>query len=101
VGLNSPKFILPIAIQLLCRHCQQHLSTTFASSQSQHCSNVYLLLITPFALLGALLVYMMFTINLTVTEGTVNAFVLYVNIANVNETIFFPFHQFYNEFVYH
>ena len=57
------------------------------------------MLIITFALLGALLVYLMFTINLTVTEGTVNAFVFYVNIASVNKTIFFPLHQFYNEFV--
>ena len=84
---------------LLCGHCQQHLSTTFASSQCQHCSNVYLLLIIPFALLGALLVYVMFTINLTVTEGTVNAFVLYVNIASINDTIFFPLHQFSYVFI--
>ena len=77
---------------LLCGHCQQHLSTTFASSQCQRCSNVYLLLILLFALLGALLVFVMFAaINLTVTEGTVIAFVLYVNIASINDTIFFHF----------
>ena len=84
---------------LLCGHCQQHLSTTFASYQCQRCSNVYLLLIIPFALLGALLVFVMFAINLTVTEGTVNAFVLYVNIASINDTIFFPLHQFSYVFI--
>ena len=84
---------------LLCGHCQQHLSTTFASSQCQRCSNVYLLLIIPFALLGALLVFVMFAINLTVTEGTVIAFVLYVNIASINDTIFFPLHQFSYVFI--
>ena len=84
---------------LLCGHCQQHLSTTFASSQCQHCSNVYLLLIIPFALLGACLVFVLFTINVTVTEGTVNAFILYVNIASINDTIFFPLHQFSYVFI--
>ena len=84
---------------LLCGHCQQHLSTTFASSQCQHCSNVYLLLVILFALLGAFLVFVMFTVNLTVTEGTVNAFILYVNIASVSDTIFFPLHQFSYVFI--
>ena len=57
------------------------------------------MLIIPFALLGALLVFMMFTINLTVTEGTINAFVLYFNIASINDTVFFPLHQFSYVFI--
>ena len=59
-----------------------------------------LLLIIPFALLGALVVYLMFTINSTVTEGIVNAFVLYVSIASISDTIFFPLHQFCFAFGY-
>ena len=57
------------------------------------------MLIIPFALLGALLVILLFTINLTVTEGTVNAFILYVNITSINDTIFFPCHQFSYVFI--
>ena len=79
---------------LLRGQCQQGLSTVLGSSQCEHCSNVYLLLVLLFALLGILLVFVLFAINITVTNGTVNAFIFYVNIVSINGTIFFPLHQF-------
>ena len=69
------------------------------SSQCEPCSNVYLLLILLFALLGILLVFVLFAINITVTNGTINAFVFYVNIVSINGTIFFPLHQFSYVFI--
>ena len=84
---------------LLCGQCQQGLSTVFGSSECEHCSNVYLLLSLLFAVLGILLVFMLFTINVTVTDGTINGFVFYVNIVSVNDTIFFQFHQFSYVFI--
>ena len=74
---------------LLCGECQQGLSTVFGSSHCQHCSNVYLLLILPIMIVGILLVLLLFLLNLTVTEGTINAFVLYVNIISINSDVFF------------
>ena len=74
--------------------CGQGLSTVLDSSQCEHCSNVYLLLVLLFALLGISLVFVLFAINITVTNGTINAFVFYVNIVSINGTIFFPLHQF-------
>ena len=41
---------------LLCGHCQQNFSTTFGSFKCKSCSNLYLLLIIPIAIAGALLV---------------------------------------------
>ena len=40
----------------------------------------------------------MFLLNLTVTDGTINAFILYANIISINSTIFFPYNQ--NIFAY-
>ena len=79
---------------LLCGQCQQGLSTVFGSSQCERCSNVYLLSVLLFAVLGILLVFALFVINITVTDGTINAFIFYVNIVSINGTIFFPLHQF-------
>ena len=82
---------------LLCGHCQQGLSTVFGYYHCQHCSNVYLLLIIPIAVAGLVLVLLLFTLNLTVTDGDINGFLLYVNIISINNHVFFPqYHKFIN-----
>ena len=39
---------------------------------------------------GLVLVLMLFILNLTVTDGYINGFILYVNIININDDVFFP-----------
>ena len=74
---------------LLCGQCQHGLSSVFSSSYCQKCSNIYILLIIPIAIAGLLLVFLIFHLNLTVTDGNINAFVLYANIISINTTVFF------------
>ena len=74
---------------LLCGHCQQGLSTVFSSDHCQHCSSIYLLLIIPIAIAGVILVLLLFVLNLTVTDGTINGFILYANIISINTPVFF------------
>ena len=74
---------------LLCGHCQEGLSTVFSSPDCQHCSSIYLLLIIPIAIAGLVLVLLLFVLNLTVTDGTINGFILYVNIISINTPMFF------------
>ena len=74
---------------LSCGHCQQGLSTVFSSFHCQHCSNIYLLLIIPIAIAGLILVLLLFVLNLTVTDGTINGFILYVNIISINAPVIF------------
>ena len=74
---------------LLCGQCQQGLSAAFGSSQCKQCSNVYLLIIIPIAIAGLVLVLLLFALNLTVTNGDINGFLLYVNIISINTSIFF------------
>ena len=78
---------------ILCGQCQQSLSTIFGSSDCQQCTNVYLLLIIPIAVSGILLVIVMFVLNLTVSEGTINPFILYFNILNIHNNPLFPSHS--------
>ena len=73
---------------LLCGQCQQGLSAVFGSSQCKQCSNVYLLIIIPIGIAGVVLVLLLFVLNLTVTNGDINAFLLYVNIISINSSIF-------------
>ena len=74
---------------ILCGHCQQGLSTIFNLSHCQNCSSVFLLLIIPIAVVGVILVLLLFALNLTVTDGTINGFILYVNIISINTPMFF------------
>ena len=80
---------------VLCGQCQHGLSVVFGSSECQHCSNVYLLIIIPIGIAGILLVLLLFTLNLTVTGGDINAILLYVNIISINTPIFLPDHKRY------
>ena len=75
---------------LLCGHCKEELSAMFGNSYCQHCSNLYLLLIIPIAVAGLVLVLLLFILNLTVTDGDINGFMLYVNIISINSHVFFP-----------
>ena len=78
---------------ILCGQCQQGLSAVFSSSYCQHCSNIYLLLIIPMAMAGLAVVLLLFLLDLTVTDGVINGFILYANIISINGTMFFPDHH--------
>jgi len=78
---------------VLCGQCSDGLSTVFGSSHCQQCSDANLYTIVPIALSGILLVVLLFILNLTVVDGTINAFILYVNIVSINSTVFFPSHD--------
>lgn len=76
-------------VGVLCGQCQPGFSTTFGSSQCKQCTNIYLLIIIPIILFGVIFVMILFLLNLTVTEGDVNAFLFYINILSINTTVFF------------
>ena len=75
---------------LLCGHCQEGLSVVFGSSQCKMCSNIYLFIIIPIAIVGIALVMMLFVLKLTVTNGTISTFIFYVNIVNTNYSNLLP-----------
>ena len=65
---------------LLCGKCQEGYSLTLGSDKCDKCSNVFLLLIIPVAVSGLFLVGVLFTLNLTVTEGSINGLLFYANV---------------------
>ena len=72
---------------ILCGACQDGLSLALGASQCLHCSNLYLLLIIPFALAGIALVSTLILCNLTVSVGTINGLIFYANIVRANQEI--------------
>jgi len=64
----------------LCGGCQSGLSLTLGTPQCTSCSNIWLLLLIPFALAGILLVIFISVFDLTISSGTINGLIFYANI---------------------
>ena len=54
------------------------------------CTNIYLLLLIPFAVMGVALVFLLLVCKLTVATGTLSGLVFYANIIGVNRITFLP-----------
>ena len=54
------------------------------------CSNVYLLLLLPFSMAGLVLVVLLFALNLTVTEGSINGLIFYANVVEMARPELYP-----------
>ena len=65
-------------------------SLVMGSSHCKQCTNIYLLFLIPFALMGVALVSLLLFCKLTVATGTLSGLVFYANIVGVNHTIFLP-----------
>jgi len=70
--------------------CQPGLSLVLGSSKCFHCSYFHLLLFFVFAIAGLVLILLLVSCNLTVSEGTVNGLIFYANIVQINCAAFFP-----------
>ena len=76
---------------VLCGECQRGLSLVLATSKCKRCSNVFLLLIIPFALAGVILVGFILLFNVTIATGTIRGLIFYANVLAANKAIFLPF----------
>ena len=65
----------PHRIGLLCGKCEEGYSLTLGDEKCEECSNFHLFLLLPFAVSGLLLVAVLFALNLTVTEGSINGLI--------------------------
>ena len=79
----------PHRIGLLCGECEEGYSLTLGDGKCAKCSNTYLLLVLPFAVAGLLLVAVLFALNLTVTEGSINGLIFYANVIALNHNVLF------------
>ena len=72
---------------LLCGECEEGYSLTLGDGKCAQCSNTHLLLILPLALSGLFLVAILFALNLTVTEGSINGLMFYANVIAMNRAV--------------
>ena len=80
-------------VGLLCGHCKKGLSAVFGSSRCKTCSNTSLFIIIPALILGIVLIIILFIFNITITNGTVNTFIFYIDIVNINTSIYYSTHR--------
>ena len=73
---------------ILCGECEPGLSLVLATSNCKECSNLYLLLLIPFALAGILLVALILVLNITIATGNIHGLIFYANIVAANRAIF-------------
>ena len=71
-----------------CGACDDGFSKTFGSKHCQKCSNIWLVTILLYGILGIILVVIIHLLKLTVTMGTVNGLIFFCNIMSINESLF-------------
>ena len=74
---------------VLCGGCQPGLSLALGTNQCLRCSNVYISLLLPFAMAGLLLVFSIKLLNLTISQGTINELIFYVNVISANKHLYY------------
>ena len=75
---------------LLCGACKRNYSLLLGTSHCKQCTNSYLVLLIPFAVMGVALVFLLLVCKLTVATGALSGLVFYANIVGVNRTTFLP-----------
>ncbi len=72
---------------VLCGKCKSNFSLVLVTSNCKECSNLYLLLLIPFALAGILLVGLILLLNITIATGNIHGLIFYANIVAANRAI--------------
>ena len=67
--------------------CEEGYSLTLGDGKCVQCSNTHFLLILPLALSWLFLVAILFALNLTVTEGSINGLIFYANVIAMNRAV--------------
>ena len=76
---------------ILCGGCEVNFSQVLGTSKCKVCTNSRLLtLVFSTALAGVALVVGLILLNMTVSTGTINGLIFYVNILKANHAFFFP-----------
>jgi len=75
---------------LLCGACKKGYSLVLGTSKCKQCTNIHLILLILFALMGLALIFFLLVSKLTVATGTLSGLVFYANIVRVNHTLFIP-----------
>ena len=80
--LNTSSLCLYDRDGILCGNCSTNYSVVFGSTECRQCSNWWLWTLVLYAVAGPLLIYLLYALRLTLTTGTLNGIIFYIQIAN-------------------
>ena len=84
VNLSEPNGICAgKRIDVVCGQCPQNYSVVFGDEICLECSNYYILLLPVFGFAGILLVFVLYTLKLTISGGTVNGYIFTLNLLGI------------------
>ena len=72
---------------ILCGQCKKNLSLGFGSSKCCQCTNAGPATVLLYAVIGLFIVFIIFVLNLTVTQGTLYGLIFYANVVIVNRDV--------------
>ena len=76
---------------VLCGACIEGKSNTFGGSVCRGCNNDGIVpIVISFIAAGFILVFVLTALNLTVTEGSMNGLIFYMNIIQASKSLYFP-----------
>ena len=78
----------------LCGRCSEGLSVVFESTECRYCSNAWIASIGIYLVAGPLLIYLLYALRLTLTTGTLNGIIFYVQAANCGLLDVLRYHYF-------
>jgi len=73
----------------VCGGCEDDFSRVFGSDTCKKCDNAWLATIVLYAILGIVLVLILFALKFTVTLGMINGLIFFCNVMSINEQLFF------------
>lgn len=69
---------------IMCGQCTDGLSVTFGSDKCVECSDLYLFVLLGYALVGVVLVFVLFTLRITISRGIVGGVIFYANMSSIS-----------------
>ena len=79
---ETESFCRPHRKGVVCGECEEGYSVVFGSSDCMKCSNWWLL--TIYAVAGPIVIFLMYSLRLTLANGVINGIIFYVQTTNVN-----------------
>ena len=81
---QTESFCRPHRKGVVCGECEEGYSVVFGSSDCMKCSNWWLLTIVFYAIAGPIVIFLMYSLRLTLANGVINGIIFYVQTTNVN-----------------
>ena len=75
---------------VLCGQCREGYSMVLGSARCVKCTNVYILLFPLFILVGLLLMFIVYFLDITVTGGLINGAIFFSNLVTLYSDFLFP-----------